>query len=114
MTFECDGCGLCCKTVGSIIESAKILHKEGRIYNEPLKSFIKEMMEFPYECDETGTCKQLDKNNKCKVYSTRPDSCNVDTMFNMYRHKFMTREECYKETHTACNKLKGVEQWKVD
>ena len=55
MKFLCSECGACCK-----------------------RTIALKILKLP--CDEYGTCVFL-KNNKCSIYNSRPDVCNVDKVY---------------------------------
>lgn len=78
--FPCTKCGCCCKRLGKA---------------------IKEGIGFPYRAKENGECEMLE-DNKCKVYDTRPDICNVDKVIELIG---LDRNEYYKEGIYACNKM---------
>lgn len=65
MRFPCTGCGACCWTINR--------HESHIVRDDPEHPFY-----FPYQWDETGKCENLDADNKCKVYDSRPLLCNVD------------------------------------
>ena len=95
MTFKniCTGCGACCRMVSKV---------EG----------------FPEEyVGEGGVCKNLDTDtNKCKIYETRPDICNVDKMYYLHtrnkKAKTMSKEKYFQMQKEACGLLQkhfGIE-----
>lgn len=48
----------------------------------------------------------LDENNKCKVYDTRPDICNIETMFyTIFAPLGMTKKEAYLANTQLCNQF---------
>jgi Fe-S-cluster containining protein len=54
--FPCDRCGACCR-----------------------RPHLTAGEEFPYKYIN-GKCEMLGPENLCKVYATRPDICNFETM----------------------------------
>lgn len=94
MNFNCSGCGACCKRMGLLKDKFKELN-------------------FPYQVNEKGWCEMLDENNKCKVYATRPDICNGETMFYKVIEKTgMTMKELYLKQTILCNQM--IEHDKLD
>lgn len=79
--FPCTGCGLCCKMVGKWIEGAKKMHADGNI---PEISPLQEVVNFPHAVTDSGSCSQLDENNRCKVYDNRPSICGVESTWLKY------------------------------
>lgn len=63
---------------------------------------IKNGLSFPYKVREDGSCEMLMKDNKCKVYDSRPIYCNVYEL-GMAMHKNI--EEFYLENITVCNRI---------
>ena len=57
-----------------------------------------------YDAGE-GVCKYLMKNNLCGIYSSRPDICNVDRMFEIKYKDIMTREEYDLINEEGCRLL---------
>lgn len=83
--FPCERCGICCRNIG----------------NAP---FAKDMV-LP-----NGICKHLDEEtNLCRIYSTRPVFCNVDSFYDKYLSQKMTREEFYRQNKQACRKFQRRE-----
>ena len=82
MKFPCDCCGLCCQN----------------LHRSPLYADLH---------DGNGICRYFDKaTNKCKIYDSRPDKCNIDITYKKYFSGNMTKTEFYKLNIAACNKLK--------
>ncbi len=86
--FNCSKCGSCCKN----------LH-----LNELYK-----------ELDRgDGVCKYFDeKTNRCKIYSTRPDICNVMNMYEIHFNKYYSLKEYIELNEKSCEKLKIINQKK--
>ena len=83
MTFPCDCCGLCCQN----------------LHRSPLYADL-------HYGD--GICRHFNrKTNKCKIYDTRPDKCNIDIFYEKYFSDQMTKAEFYELNIAACNKLKS-------
>ena len=81
--FDCDCCGLCCRQVRKYPDFAK-----------------------EYDRGD-GVCKHLMNDNRCAIYETRPDICNVDLMYERYFFKIKTREEFYKINKKQCESFKS-------
>ncbi len=82
--FICDGCGLCCRHISGI---------------EPLKNFD----------TGNGVCKFLDTaTNRCRIYATRPDVCNVEIGYKKYFSKIYTEEEYLRLNYEACKFFKSL------
>ena len=69
---------MCCRMVGKSVALAKMLVKRGS--EDPATI---ELANFPYEADESGACIKL-VDNRCSVYETRPDICNVKKIWQKY------------------------------
>lgn len=57
-------------------------------------------IDFPYSVKPDGSCSQLDENNRCKIYDTRPDICRIDKMIEL---SGMNKQQAYIDTINACN-----------
>ncbi|OBV28588.1 zinc/iron-chelating domain-containing protein [Helicobacter sp. CLO-3] len=82
MGFPCSVCGICCKNIGG----------------------IKELEAFDLG---NGVCKYLDSANRCMIYSTRPDICNVKTMYEKLYHRHYSKEEFYALNLKSCEILQA-------
>jgi len=82
--FPCTKCGCCCK--------------RGQ---DGLDLLLKNGIKFPYKMKANGECEMLE-NNKCKVYETRPDICNIDSMARITK---IPKKHFYKQNAIACNKM---------
>ena len=81
MQFECNKCGLCCRSL-----SRSELYKDLD--------------------DGTGTCRYFDKDkNLCKIYYNRPEKCNVEAMYKYFRN-VMSYEEYINANMESCNQLR--------
>lgn len=78
--FPCKKCGTCCKNIGAI---------------EQLKAFD----------NGNGVCKWL-VDDLCSIYSSRPDICRVDYMYEKEYYKIYSREEYYLLNLYGCDTLK--------
>lgn len=80
--FDCDRCGLCCRSLG--------------------KNFIR------VELDRgDGVCKNFNEETRlCKIYKTRPIVCNVDAYYEKFLSDSMSREKFHELNREICNKLK--------
>jgi Fe-S-cluster containining protein len=99
MKFDCKQCGRCCRHVQFTTESARLLIAQG---NE--SEVMKELAEFPYGWDENGWCEHL-KDNRCDIYRTRPDICNVYKFWEKYLKDKMTLKQCYEVNKRGCEIL---------
>lgn len=80
--FVCTKCGLCCRNIDKIPE---------------LKEYHK----------GDGVCVHLLKNNLCDIYSSRPDICNVEKMYEISYKSLMSKTE-YEEMNAAgCRALQS-------
>lgn len=80
--FQCDKCGLCCRSLSGI-DLFKDLDRGD------------------------GICIHFDeKTNLCKIYDSRPLFCRVDECYVQFFSTVMTREEYENENYTACIELK--------
>lgn len=102
MKFPCSKCGKCCANIGKSILYAKLLVENGD--ENPV---VKEMADFPYKTDEFGACEKL-VDNRCSVYTTRPDICNVHTIWSKHIRGRMTAHKFYELNKQACEKLNGL------
>jgi len=55
-SFECSGCGACCKILPKLVA--------------------------PWLVGENGACKHL-KDNKCSIYEDRPIECRIDESYDL-------------------------------
>ena len=99
MEFNCSGCGLCCRKVGSAVKEARaeITLKKGKV--DPR---TKAVARFPFKTNTDGACSKLDEKGQCSVYETRPDVCRVDKSFELFAEG-MTREKYYEANAKLCN-----------
>ena len=77
--FNCSKCGECCRHIG----------------------FIPQLSAFD---NGNGVCIHL-KGNLCDIYESRPDICNVETMYEKVYSKLYTRNEFYRLNEIACKKI---------
>ncbi len=80
MTFECDGCGACCRTFPVFATAGDAGHEpriaaEGRRLPEHLATERWTFQLFPLPFHET--CCFLDGHSRCTIYPTRPDVCRA-------------------------------------
>ena len=81
MQFECNKCGLCCRSLN-----------RSKLYKDL--------------DDGTGTCRYFDKDtNLCKIYYNRPEKCNVEAMYKYFRN-VMSYEEYINANMESCNQLR--------
>lgn len=93
-SFPCSSCGVCCKRINKVVEN---IPKFSKHYNIEIKD-----LQFPYQYDINGKCEMLDKDNKCKVYSNRPNICNIDKFIEISK---VNKIDFYKENIKSCNRL---------
>ncbi len=103
-SFPCTGCSLCCKSVGKWVSIAKSIPEEQR------SPEINEIALFPIAINSDGSCSQLDKNNGCKIYSTRPDICSIETMWEKYHTHEKSRSDYFTAASIVCNSMMDAER----
>lgn len=79
MDFQCDKCGICCR----------------------LLKYVPQLAAFDRG---DGVCIHL-KDNLCSIYESRPDICNVEKMYALFKET-MTEEEYYRLMMESCITLK--------
>ena len=80
--FKCDCCGLCCRHINR-------------------STLLKDL-----DMGD-GVCKFLNTvTNRCRIYSNRPDFCNVEKGYVKYFAEVYSEEEYLKLNYEACNQLK--------
>lgn len=84
LSFKCDCCGICCRTIGGI----SLLEQFDR---------------------GDGVCCHLTDENLCGIYNSRPEICNVEAMFKYFSDK-MTKEEYFKLNTDSCMALKKMKK----
>jgi len=93
----CNSCGICCKVVGIAVDLAK---------SNPSKDPLTlEASRFPHAYDETGRCEKLGPDNKCTIYDTRPDICNIARIYEKHYRKLISRKDFYDQNEIACIKF---------
>lgn len=78
--FNCDRCGLCCRSIGGIPQ---------------LKQFDR----------GDGVCRHLTDANLCDMYESRPEVCNVEKMYSRFASE-MSMEEYLSMMEASCDCLK--------
>ena len=78
-TFPCYKCGECCRHLN-----------ENCLYRDLDRG--------------DGICKFLE-GNLCSIYSERPLICRIDSAYDVFFSKFITKEEYYEKNISACNSL---------
>lgn len=63
---------------------------------------LNERLRFPHLIDGDGRCEMLDKNNKCKIYESRPIICNIDKM---QEYLGIPKYIFYEMNRKSCNKM---------
>lgn len=82
MTFKCDKCGLCCRSLNDF----------GDLYSDLN--------------DGNGCCKYFDaKTNLCTIYETRPLKCRVDEGYKKFFHS-IPYDDYIEMTQKGCTLLK--------
>ena len=92
MSFNCTGCGLCCKEIGHIIGSTA-----------PFVWMQQARDDFRYKANEDGSCENL-IDNKCSVYDDRPLLCNIERMAEQSCCP-VTKEVWYQMNYIGCKQL---------
>lgn len=90
--FACRACGECCRRIGDIVATKDVL---------PVGAVRDAVYAFPYEPLPDGSCPQLQPDNTCASYATRPLLCNVDAMFDAMELP-MSRNDWHRLNETAC------------
>lgn len=85
MKFNCDGCGACCRIIPNDVLT---------VFNLPIS--------------KTGGCGNL-VDNKCIIYESRPDICNVRTMWEKFYQSKLTWEEYCNISLEMCDLLKKID-----
>lgn len=84
MKFNCTGCGACCKLVpDQVLEMFQLPRAEG------------------------GGCGHL-VEDKCEIYETRPDVCDVRKMWEQNHRAGYSWEEYCAMTEKLCGTLQGM------
>jgi uncharacterized protein len=103
--FPCTKCGICCKSIGRLVTEAR---------NEKSNDdkLLQEVRVFPFEINN-NVCSKYEEGIGCTVYDTRPDICNIDTMYERYyKPTGMTKPEYYSFNAAGCNLL--IDEFNVD
>ena len=79
--FTCNCCGLCCKSIGGILQ---------------LRRFDR----------GDGVCRHLTDANLCDIYESRPEVCNVERMYSRFSSE-MTKAKYYSMMEASCKYLKN-------
>lgn len=86
MSFNCDQCGLCCKS----------LH-DSEMYKDLNRG--------------DGVCKHYDEvTNLCSIYDKRPLKCRIDDMYEKKFKQLLTLEQYYELNYEGCKTLKMKEK----
>lgn len=81
MNFPCIQCGECCRHAGDVPQLAPRTAAD-------------------------GVCLHLDKStNRCTIYETRPNVCNVSYMYRAYFKDRMTETEFIRKNLQVCCQL---------
>lgn len=79
--FPCQKCGTCCRNIDKV---------------EQLKDYDR----------GDGVCKWL-IDNLCSIYSSRPDICRIDYMYEKKYYKLYSKEEFYNLNLQGCKEIRG-------
>lgn len=82
--FICSKCGICCRNIGGITDLADF-HTGN------------------------GVCIHLTEDNLCDIYFTRPDICNVKTMYEIKYKEVMSIEKYEEMNMQGCKFLQRKE-----
>ena len=83
------------------MKKAKAIEASG----QAVTGALKDILEFPYATKPgTNVCSQLDADNRCSVYDTRPEICNIRKSFDNYRASASLRAH-YVNNAKECNKM---------
>lgn len=80
--FQCSQCGECCRHIDRIPQLAAL-------------------------DSGNGVCIHLN-GYLCDIYSSRPEVCQVDAMYDKYYSTYYTREEFYRLNEEACKQIKAM------
>lgn len=83
INFPCTSCGECCRHISHIPD---------------LKSFD----------NGEGVCIHLLADNRCSVYSQRPDICNINKMYLIDYAKKIDQDEFLRLNAIACNEMQSL------
>ena len=83
--FNCDGCGACCKLVP----------------DHALKAF-------GLPVSENGGCGHLKPDMSCAIYESRPDVCNVRTMWEKVHRARVSWEDYCALNEKICGTFKAM------
>ena len=84
--WKCKECGACCY----FIDKAK---KMG--------------YDFPYKANKDGSCEKL-VDNRCSIYETRPDICNVEKVRRVLGMEYFEYYELMEKSCEEVRRSKGV------
>ena len=96
MDFPCTSCGLCCTTVGSLLDQK---------FDDPNVQTLIDA--FPFDTVD-GVCEML-KDGLCSVYDQRPILCNVKLVGIFLG---LEQNQWYKAQAATCNKV--IEENQLD
>lgn len=92
--FLCRACGECCRHVGAAITTALALPADSVLHQAGAA--------FPHDVLPDGSCAQLQADNKCGCYESRPMLCDVDRLFDALALENVSREEWHALNASAC------------
>ena len=89
MDYPCTSCGLCCTTIGVLLEQ--------KFEDPKIQALVNT---FPYKTVD-GVCEKL-KDNLCSVYDKRPMMCHTKLVGIFLG---LDQKEWYKAQAATCNKV---------
>jgi Fe-S-cluster containining protein len=102
--FDCLVCGKCCRSIGKLVVGVIATLDHAEQTGEEIHPILIEISEFPYDINPDGSCSKL-SGDICSVYENRPFVCRVDSMYEKYWSKIMSRDDWYAESRKSCTKL---------
>jgi Fe-S-cluster containining protein len=81
MSFKCDCCGLCCRSLKKV---------------PALRNFDR----------GDGVCINLGDDNLCRIYNDRPEICNVELMYERVFSNYCSKEDFFRMNEKQCKKIK--------
>lgn len=92
--FPCHQCGACCRHVGGALTQAAAL---------PVGSVLQQAgAAFPHAVLPDGACSQLQADNRCGCYETRPLFCDIDRLFDALALPSVSLAEWHALNFAAC------------
>lgn len=58
-----------------------------------------------------GTCRYYDEASRlCSIYSSRPEICNVDKMYDEFFKDIYSLDKYYELNYAGCQRLKAINE----